>query len=263
MTHLPSIEKNELNTIVEGVNTLIDEVETSKNKLKEQERLVAMGKVASMVGHDLRNPLQVLTSTNYMIKKRQEKWGARLTEDENQALNKYLATIDDQTAYMDKIVSDIQYYSKDFKPQTKPSDVLEIARNTLTTIRVPDTINVSVAPSAGLPKVDVDTQLIQRVFTNLIINAVQAMPTSGALLITGEMVGDFVKVCVKDNGMGMTTELRGKLFTPFFTTKAKGSGLGLAAVKRIIEAHGGIINVDSTPGEGSCFYFTLPISKNV
>jgi signal transduction histidine kinase len=262
MTHMLNIENNELNTIIKGVNTLIDEVETSKTKLKEQERLVAMGKVASMVGHDLRNPLQVLTSTSFMIRKKQEKWGTRLTDEENQTLNRYLSTIDDQTSYMDKIVSDIQYYSKDFKPQTKPADVMDIARNTVGTIRIPETIRVTVDQLTELPRVDADSQLIQRVFTNLIINAVQAMPVSGALAITGERVGDYVRVCVKDTGVGMTPELRGKLFTPFFTTKAKGSGLGLAAGKRIVDAHGGTMTVESTPGQGSCFYFTLPVSKN-
>jgi signal transduction histidine kinase len=261
LTHIKELEASELNAIVISVNKLIDEIEAYKVKSREQERLVAMGQVASMVGHDLRNPLQVLTSTSYMIKKKHTQWATRLTDEENQNLVKHIDTIEDQTAYMDKIVSDIQYYAKEFKPQTKPSDFAEIVKDTLDTIRIPPSVSVSVNIPADVSKVEVDAQLIRRVLTNLVINAVQAMPNGGTLSLEAAEARGFVRVCVKDTGTGISPELVGKLFTPFFTTKAKGSGLGLAAGKRIIDAHGGSIFVESKPGQGSRFCFTLPISK--
>jgi len=262
LTHMKELNANELNMIVKSVNTLIDEIETYKIKSREQERLVAMGQVASMVGHDLRNPLQVLTSTSYLMRRRHAQLAARLTDDENRSMVKYLDTIEDQTAYMNKIVSDIQYYAKEFKPQTKPSDFAEIVKDTLGTIRITDAISVSVTVPAYLPKVEVDAQLIRRVLTNLIINAIQAMPAGGSLAIEAAEIDGFVRVCVKDTGTGIPPDMIGRLFTPFFTTKAKGSGLGLAAAKRIVDAHGGKISVESTPGQGSSFCFTLPVSKN-
>jgi signal transduction histidine kinase len=158
-------------------------------------------------------------------------------------------------------VSDIQYYAKEFKPQTKPSDFAEIVKDTLDTIRIPPSVSVSVNIPADVSKVEVDAQLIRRVLTNLVINAVQAMPNGGTLSLEAAEARGFVRVCVKDTGTGISPELVGKLFTPFFTTKAKGSGLGLAAGKRIIDAHGGSIFVESKPGQGSRFCFTLPISK--
>ncbi len=263
MTHMVELGSNELNTIIKGVNTLIDEIEDYKVKYREQERLAAMGKIASMVGHDLRNPLQVITSNSYMIKKKQEQWGPRLSEAENASLLRYVGTIEDQTAYMDKIVSDIQNYARDVKLQTTPSDIYEIIKETIATVRIPENIHISISDAPGLPRVEADSQLIRRVITNLVINAVQAMPDGGEVSIGAEHVGDFVRFFVKDTGIGMSQHLIGKLFTPFFTTKAKGSGLGLAAGKRIVEAHGGSIWVESRPGMGSSFYFTLPVSKNV
>jgi len=103
-----------------------------------------------------------------------------------------------------------------------------------------------------------DRDMLRQVLLNLIGNAYQAMPDGGTVHVGVADVGETVELRVSDTGVGMSTEVRSKLFEPFFTTKARGVGLGLAVTKRLIEAHGGTIIVDSQPGAGSTFTVTLP-----
>jgi signal transduction histidine kinase len=109
--------------------------------------------------------------------------------------------------------------------------------------------------------VKLDPALFRRVLTNLILNAVQAMPKGGKLTITGSRKGESLAVAVQDTGVGIAQENLGKVFTPFFTTKAKGQGLGLAVCKRLTEAQRGTINVSSEVGKGSTFTVTVPTSR--
>jgi two-component system sensor histidine kinase HydH len=107
----------------------------------------------------------------------------------------------------------------------------------------------------------IDPAVMRRVFTNLIMNAIQAMPNGGELGIDLYGTDEFLFVAFKDTGVGIPEENMGKLFNPFFTTKAKGQGLGLPVCKRLVEAHDGRITVESKPGEGSTFTVELPIVK--
>jgi signal transduction histidine kinase len=105
--------------------------------------------------------------------------------------------------------------------------------------------------------------MMKRVFTNLITNAIQAMPNGGQLAIRASKVEKVVLISVQDTGAGITKENIGKLFTPLFTTKAKGQGLGLPVCKRIAEAHGGEVTVESEEGKGSIFTVRLPLKNGV
>jgi len=109
----------------------------------------------------------------------------------------------------------------------------------------------------------VDTEQFHQVILNLLLNATQAMPEGGTIELevaqTSDADGDWIVTRVRDTGMGIDEELQEKLFTPFFTTKEDGTGLGLVTSRKIIEAHGGNIVVDSTPGDGTCFTIALPL----
>ena len=113
----------------------------------------------------------------------------------------------------------------------------------------------------GLSNVKLDPALFRRVLTNLILNAIQAMPKGGRLAITGLKHQDSLTVRVQDTGVGIAKENLEKVFTPFFTTKAQGQGLGLAVCRRLTEAQGGTIDVTSQLGEGSTFSLKIPIES--
>jgi signal transduction histidine kinase len=131
--------------------------------------------------------------------------------------------------------------------------------DTLQTIKAPENITITVQTEEELPNVMTDPELMKRVFSNLVTNAIQAMPNGGSLSIGFTHSNRNVSVSIQDTGVGIPEENLAKLFRPLFTTKAKGQGLGLPVCKRLVEAHGGTISVQSKLGAGSTFTVNLPI----
>jgi signal transduction histidine kinase len=251
---------NEIAPMVNAINMLLKEIENYKVRLTENERLATMGQTASMVGHDLRNPLQTITLTSYLIRKQLTEESERISETSYLTIKKQLDMLDNQIIYMDKIVGDIQAYSTTLKPKLERTSILKIANDTLATLALPNQVQVYIENNQTLPEVEVDIFMFRRVFGNLLSNAAQAMSNGGLARLYFEEIGGNVVVSVQDTGPGISESSKSMLFKPFYTTKAKGTGLGLVVSKRIIEAHGGKIDFESTVGVGTRFYFTLPLS---
>ena len=253
---------NELNPLVDVVNELFTEIDMYKAKLRENERLAGIGQTASMVGHDLRNPLQTVTLASYLLRKK-FLGDTSLELSDAEVMRSQLDTLDAQIFYMNKIVADIQTYSQEANPKLERSDILDIAREVLPSLTVPFNVKVSVVDNPSLPKVEVDSLMMKRVFTNLMLNGIQAMPGGGSLTVFAEDTKNEVVVSIRDTGVGIAENEFVKLFTPFRTTKSKGMGLGLVASKRIVEAHNGELRVESVVGVGTRFYFSLPVKKDL
>jgi PAS domain S-box-containing protein len=231
--------------------------------LLKTERLAAIGETTAMVGHDLRNPLQAIVSTVYLAKKKLESPPEPSIEPAaKSSLVDMLETIEGESQYMNKIVSDLQDYSAPLKAELAQIDMESFVKETLSKMRIPKNVKVSLTVSEPLPRVMIDPPMMRRVFTNLILNAIQALPDGGELRIVVSREGEDLLVAFKDTGVGISEENMDKLFSPFFTTKAKGQGLGLPVCKRLVEAHGGSITVESKPREGSTFTVKLPLIKS-
>ena len=261
LRHITFKRKNELVKFVDGVNMLLDEIEKYKVKLQENERLATIGQTASMVGHDLRNPLQTITLMSYLFRQKLLGEIRKPTPIDVNKLEHFLDIIDEQTLYMDKIVGDIQSYAGGIEPRFVKANILEIAQDSMSASNIPDNIQARVEMNVDIPQIDADPLVIKRVFTNLISNATHAMPNGGHLSVYATRGESDVTVSVEDTGEGIPDADLPKLFKPFYTTKAKGAGLGLAASKRIIDSHKGTIAVESKVGAGTRFYFTLPLSQ--
>ena len=224
-----------------------------KNTLKR--KFEGMSEVSRMVGHDLRNPLTGIRGASYLLRKK------HLSKDDQGGLG-LLKTIDDCVAYSDKIVSDLLEYSCEMKLDKAKYSLGVLVNNSLSTFMVPNNIQV-VNDLEGEYFLLVDASKIERVFNNLIKNAFDAMPNGGTLRISCKKADDMVEVDFADNGVGMSKEVIEKLWLPFFTTKAKGMGVGLPISKRIVEAHDGRIEVYSKKGKGTCFAVFLPLAKSL
>jgi signal transduction histidine kinase len=234
----------------------------SQNKLIKSERFAAIGEVAAMVGHDLRNPLQVIVYTLFLANEMFKRVSPEVRKImDQQGVIEMLERIGEQVTYMNKIVSDLQDYAKPLKPELLETSLLQVINTILVTITVPENIKVNIEVTDDFPKIPMDKAMIRRVLTNLITNAIQAMPDGGELKITSSIEGDMAVISVKDTGVGMAKENIDKLFQPFYTTKSKGQGLGLAVSKRLIDAHDGFITVESEVNKGSTFTIKLPFRK--
>lgn len=232
----------------------------TQEKLLRSERLATIGEVAASVGHDLRNPLQVILYESFVLENIVEKIANEVDDKTITALRSHLQRIKEQVNYMNKIVSDLQDYGRQIMIKTVKTDLNSLILNILSTNKIPENIKVIVNIAPGFT-IDADPESIKRVFTNIIINAFQAMPEGGTLTIYAEKEDNMTKIFFKDTGVGIPKENLEKIFQPLFTTKAKGTGLGLAVCKRIVEAHNGTIDVESELGKGSTFIIKLPIKS--
>jgi PAS domain S-box-containing protein len=225
----------------------------AQNQLLRSERLAAIGELATMVGHDLRNPLQSMENATSYLKLISS--GSKCTCEGKEMLEIIEKNID----YSNKIVNDLLDYSREIQLELTETTPKQILSEAMPLVKEPENIKMF-DETENEPKIAVDVQKMERVFLNMIKNAFDAMPQGGELVIKSKEVEDNLQIMFSDTGVGMSKKVRRKICTPLFTTKAKGMGMGLAICKRIVEAHGGTIFVKSTLGKGSTFTVTLPIS---
>jgi PAS domain S-box-containing protein len=225
-----------------------------QKQLQDKERMAAIGQTAGMVGHDIRNPLQTITGEVYMAKMELE----NVPEGEaKQNLLEGLRIIDEQTVYVNKIVQDLQDYTKALKPKIEDVKLSETIQAVKSSINIPENITFECSTCMDFPKLKMDQTFIRRILQNLLNNAIQAMPKGGKLSIKVANVKEKVVITFEDTGDGIPIEVRDKLFTPLITTKAKGQGFGLAVVKRLTEAMGGTVSFKSEIGKGTQFILTF------
>jgi len=203
-----------------------------------------------MIDHDLRNPLASIKNATYYMKKK----GNSIPEKRAKEM---FHIIDEAIDHSDKIISDLLDYARELhleKNETLPRSLLIKA---LEMLQISEKVQIIDNTSEEL-RISVDVDKIERVFINLIKNAIDAMPNGGTLEINSRQSGTYVEVSFVDTGAGITKEILPKIFSPLFTTKEKGIGFGLAICKRFVAAHGGKITVETKLGKGTTFMVFLP-----
>ncbi len=229
--------------------------EERAKKLKDAERMAAIGHTAGMVGHDIRNPLQAITSELYLEKLEID---ALADGEVKENLLESIRGIEENLVYIDKIVADLQDYARPLNPKKEDVDAEKIIKDASSMVIIPDNVEVSINVENQLPHLLTDSTMFKRMLVNLIQNAVQAMPNGGNLTISAYKQKQNVTIDIKDTGEGIPQEVRDKLYSPLVTTKSKGQGFGLAVVKRMAEAINCTITFDSEQGKGTKFTLQFP-----
>ncbi|MCL1977668.1 MAG: ATP-binding protein [Candidatus Bathyarchaeota archaeon] len=230
--------------------------EVRAKQLSQLERLAAIEQTASIIGHNIRNPLQSMVGELYLAK---ENLDAMLDCQSKKNLRENIDNIEEDLYYIDKIVADLQDHTKPLKPNKNPVEIERVIEGALLAVSIPSKLNVNITIEENLPKIKVDFPMLKHALTNLIQNAVQAMPNDGTLKITAQTKNNQVQISIQDTGEGISQEAQKNLFMPLFTTKAKGQGFGLAVVKRLIEAQDGKVTYETQKDEGTTFTIHLPL----
>jgi two-component system sensor histidine kinase AtoS len=204
-----------------------------------------------MVGHDLRNPLTGISGAAYYLK-------MKLGPKAEKRMIQMLEIIEKDIQYSNKIITELMDYSREIRLELTETTPKSIIAESISLIRISEKVQLADS-TLNEPKIKIDIDKMKRVFANFIKNAVEAMPQGGKLTISSRASSNNVEFMLIDSGVGMAKEVSEKIWTPFFTTKAKGMGLSLAICRRIIEAHQGKISVESIVGEGTTFTITIPI----
>jgi two-component system sensor histidine kinase HydH len=235
--------------------------------MKERERLASLGQMAAGLAHEIRNPLGSIKGAAQVLQ-------PIVQETNDASIKEFLNIIVEEVDRLNKIVSQFLDYARPYRGDPKPLDINETVRKTLALMEKEgghQGIEINTTLFEGLPQVRADAEQLRQVFLNLSINAIQAMPQGGKLAVSSSLrrstlrgaTAAFLEVRFRDTGVGIAAGDLKNLFIPFFTTKDKGTGLGLPISQRIVENHGGRIEVRSKPGAGSTFTVLLPIEADV
>ncbi|MBV9097628.1 MAG: hypothetical protein JO079_06195 [Frankiaceae bacterium] len=227
------------------------ELAGAQEQLVRSERLAAIGELASTIGHELRNPLGVISNAVYLLR-------GDLGPTPTDAASRHLSTAEREVSAATVIVSDLLEFAKQRDPVTTDVDAVALVDEALTVLPPPSGITVVRNLPAPPVLLAADRDMLRQVLLNLIGNAYQAMIEGGSVTVGLTTDGARLHISVTDTGIGMEPAVSRRVFEPFYTTKARGVGLGLAVTRRIVEAHGGAIAVVSAPGQGTTFTVTLP-----
>jgi two-component system sensor kinase FixL len=223
-----------------------------EERLREQAALVRLGEMAAVIAHEVKNPLAAVRGAIQVI-------GKRLPSNsrESAVVTDIIARIDT----LNLLVRDLLLFARPPQPHPVPVDVRAVLSMTIDLLRGDDAhARVRVAIEGEAPPIMADVELLKIVFLNLLINSAQAMKGQGAVTIDISSEPGVCRVVITDSGPGIPAEIRSRLFTPFVTTKSRGTGLGLSTVRRLLEAHNGDIRVDSPQGGGARVTVTLPLA---
>ncbi|MFA5308863.1 MAG: ATP-binding protein [Dehalococcoidales bacterium] len=252
---LEESQRNYYQQLEKEVDIRTKDLEQVQEKLIRSERLAAVGELASGVGHELRNPLNVIRNCAYLL-------NLTLTEKSDEEAANTLKVLDKQIDVANKIVTDLLDFTRIRPPAQVKVDLTSLVKESLSLAAPPEQIGIHVNLNGHTPPVRTDPEQMNRVFSNIITNALQAMNGKGGELDIDAAADDsFVSISFKDTGCGIPEENINKIFEPLFTTKPKGIGLGLAISRRLVEQNGGKMEVVSQIGQGTTFTVTLPIEK--
>jgi signal transduction histidine kinase len=243
--------RQSLNTLIDLDLAIIEDAYQTEFMLRQQrvERLATIGQVAGGVAHELRNPLNVVkTSVYYLLK-------ARNASPEKVA--DHLHRIERQVDIAEGVISALSDFAKLPVPETHAVAVSDFVQEALRAETLPKNIEVTVACPESLPKAMVDAKQVRIALGNLIRNAREAMPDGGRLTISAGAADGFIDLTVADTGKGIPAENLRHIMEPFYSTKARGIGLGLALSRAILDKNRGSLRVTSEVGRGSTFVMRL------
>jgi signal transduction histidine kinase len=230
-------------------------------KLKEQlsraKHLSTLGEMVAGVSHEVRNPLGIISSSAELLKKK---------IGDLDPMRRIPDIIIEESTRLNNIITDFLNFAKPKTPnrfQCRIQDVIAKNINFLSTQIQENGCTVSTHFEENLPLIHADADMLYQAFLNILINAMQAMPNGGGIDIQVKSSNNNLWVAFKDQGGGVPKQAEEKIWDPFFTTKDKGTGLGLGIVKNIIEAHGGQIRIDNLPEGGARVSLRLPIQEEM
>ena len=229
----------------------VTDYKKTQEKLALSERLAGIGRMAGAIAHEFRNQLGVIRNSAYFLKLKLE------TKDEK--IKRELEILDEQVVETSAIIENILIFSKTKHPEFQRINLKDLILKSASKLKIPEGIKLSLDGIEDDFMVKADPLQVGGIFVNIILNAIQAMEEKGSLLIKVEKINNYVTIIFTDTGAGIKEEDQKKLFEPFFSTKARGIGLGLATAKLIIEAHQGSIAVKSDYGKGASVIIKLPL----
>jgi PAS domain S-box-containing protein len=232
----------------------------AENTMIESERLNAVKLLAAGVAHEIGNPLNALNIHLQLLERELNS----LPEGDKAPLKELVGVARGEVGRLDVIITQFLRALRPAKPELVPTDMEALVKETLSLLRqeIEDrSIAVELHSASALPRIHVDPSQMKQAFFNIIRNAVQAMPNSGSLHVNLSCNDRYLAVVFRDSGGGIPAADLGRVFEPYFTTKARGSGLGLMIVQRIVQDHGGLIEIASRPDRGTVFSILLPLDE--
>jgi two-component system nitrogen regulation sensor histidine kinase NtrY len=261
-TRVPERGHDEISVLARSFNHMTGELVAQRDRLVQTERVAAWRELARRLAHELKNPLFPLQLTvENLVRAR-----ALPADEFDEVFRESTQTLGAEIANLTTIIGRFSDFSRMPKPQLERIDVNEALRRVaqlyfLTAAedaRAESKIKCALESATDPLWIEADPELLHRALSNLVLNAMDAMPDGGTLTLSATLREDKVEVCVSDTGEGLTPEECERLFTPYYTTKQHGTGLGLAIVQSVIADHHGAIAVESHAGGGATFVITLP-----
>ncbi len=231
------------------------ELKVASGELVKAERLAAIGQMASIISHEIRNPLAVISNATRLIK--------MLVRPTEQKLIKQFNIIEAEIRQANSIISEVLGYARTRDLMLSVIDVNSYLRELVISCPIPSGIHVVYNLQEPSVAVKVDAEEMKQALRNILINAVEAMPTGGTVTVGTRQGKRLVCISIQDTGPGITPQVREKMFSPFFTTKARGTGLGLAVVRKAVTRHKGKLFITSQLGRGTEFHIYLKIYRKV
>jgi two-component system, NtrC family, nitrogen regulation sensor histidine kinase NtrY len=253
--------RDEIGQLAKSFNQMTEQLVEQRERLVQAERVAAWREVARRLAHELKNPLFPLQTTVENLQKAREQNSGQFDEVFRESTSILITEIENLKA----IVGRFSDFAKMPLPELGPVNLNEIVRNVVklfegefSAVGRP-AITPELHLEEDLPTIQADATLLHRAIENLVLNAMDAMPAGGVLMLRTQHTSTEVSLEVSDTGTGLTPEETERLFTPYYTTKQHGTGLGLAIVQAVVADHGGRISVESETGVGTSFHIELPI----
>jgi signal transduction histidine kinase len=249
---------DELGELAAAFNRMTEDLLQQKARTLQAERVAAWRELARRLAHELKNPLFPLQVTVENLIRAKEKGPELFEEVFREGTSTLLAEVNN----LKTIVGRFSEFSRMPQPHRKPTQLNEVVRSVLRVfhaqLQEKTQIIVRTELDPELPTISADSDMLHRALSNLVLNAIDALPQGGTIAIQTSVIGDDVELSVSDTGCGLTQEECARLFTPYYTTKQHGTGLGLAIVQSVVSDHGGKISVESTKEKGTTFRIELP-----
>ena len=250
---------DELGELAASFNRMTEDLLQQKDRAVQAERVAAWRELARRLAHELKNPLFPLQVTVENLVRAKTKSPEMFEEVFQEGTATLLAEINN----LKTIIGRFSEFSKMPQPQRQPTQVNDVLRAVLRVFQAQLQANNNIAVrsqlAADLPEISADPDLLHRAFSNLVLNAIDAMPRGGELTLRTAAIAGGVAISVSDTGAGLAPEECARLFTPYYTTKRHGTGLGLAIVQSVVSDHGGKISVESAKEKGTTLRIELPL----